>query len=115
MVASKSRKNLPNVNYHWHAHCLYIAAQGSLVASPKGFLEKAQAFFLPSDPPAQGARGMADCESRPHPVPPLLYRVLFRQSGKFRSAGSLGVRECAQRSNDAICICLGNDEDRAVL
>jgi hypothetical protein len=53
----------------WHNRCDIVARQG-LVASPKYLL--GESLYLPSDPPAQKARGVADRESRLDPVPSLL-------------------------------------------
>ena len=52
------------------------ARRQGLVASPKYLL--GESLYLPSDPPAQKARGVADRESRLDPVPSLLLWAISR-------------------------------------
>jgi len=54
----------------WHMRCKEYFPAG--FGSESQTLPRRKPFFLPSDPPAQRARDMADCESRPNPVPTLL-------------------------------------------
>jgi hypothetical protein len=72
MVSSREKRLVAHED--WHNRCDTLARQG-LVASPKYLL--GESLYLPSDPPAQKARGVADRESRLDPVPSLLLWPYF--------------------------------------